>query len=159
MRKQIVLAILFFSCFLTSSLHAETVIPASAETDAPQTISGLERYVRNFDQKFDRGGLNFVAGWTEIIRQPMVHYQKAEKKQRPLKIVQGFGVGLWNGIADTVGGFGNALTSLSPGWEIPLPQGGMTSEKITGGNPDAFQSEDEYKGIPPTKTPRALYVS
>lgn len=154
MLPRILTTILVFSLLSAPSVFA-------AEADAPEALNGFQTYVRNFDQKFDRGGLNFVGGWTEIVHQPITYYKMGTKKStRPLKAVQGFGVGLITGTADIVGGFLNVLTSPFPGWEIPLPQGGIQAQNITGGNPEAvLQTDDEYRVASPSRTPRTLYPS
>ncbi len=148
MRKISFLLLSVFLLSLSLSLPAQAELPLQTEpeeTKAPKPLTGFEIYVRNFDKKFDKGGLNFVAGWTEILRQPAVAYKSSEKNKLLKASTLGVGKGLVYGLTDTVGGFVNALTSLLPGWEIPLPEGGITSEKVTGGNPEAFQDEDEYK--------------
>lgn len=152
MRKLLLAVPIFLFCFtLRAQADTETVSQASADS-AP--LTSYQTYVKRLDQKFDRGAVNFVAGWTEIIRQPSLYYQKAEK-HRALKAVQGVGKGFWNGLFDTVGGFANALTSVFPGWEFPLPDGGIRAEQLTGANAEASLTDEEYKVTGPDNNPQS----
>lgn len=112
------------------------VLPASgfAAELAAEEPTAIDIYLEKVDKKFDRGVNNFVIGWAEIIRQPIVYSQNEEKKNPALKAAQGLGAGFLIGPADILGGFFNAATALLPQFEIPLPQGGIQTSQITGGD-------------------------
>lgn len=114
---------LFLACFtLINPLQAaETKLPA-----APT-------YLDKVDEKFDWGALNFVAGWTEIVSQPVDRYKQASsKKDRVFKTALGLGEGVFNAVANVTGGFLNVLTSPLPQAKIPLPQNGIDLKRLTG---------------------------
>jgi hypothetical protein len=140
----------FLSAFLLlgtsfSLLAAETPAAGKAELGP----AAIDIYLAKVDRKFDRAAVNFTAGWTEIVNQPKQWMQK-EDKNKALSAVAGVGHGLAFALADTVGGFFNALTAPLPQFEIPLPQDGIQGPEITGGNPvgklpeEPVFSEDSY---------------
>lgn len=126
--------LLSFILILTFSfpLFAAESTPASEPSDLPPPKFDL--YLQRVDKKFDEGAINFVVGWTEIIRVPKDRFQNSEGKNRFLQASSGLGLGVIQAVADTVGGFGNALFSLTPDWKIPLPQDGIQVSKLTGGH-------------------------
>lgn len=100
--------------------------------------SAVDIYMEKLDKKFDKGALNFVAGWTEIVRRPMLALKDGAKKNKALNFAAALGQGLCLAVSDTLGGFANAFTSLLPQFEIPLPQGGIKTGDITGGEPTGY---------------------
>ncbi len=111
-------SLILLACFFCAPVFA-------AEAAAPS-------YLDRVDEKFDFGAINFVAGWTEIISEPMDHYREASsKKDRFLKTTVGIGEGLFNAAANVVGGFLNVITAPMP-QRIPLPENGVNLEPLTG---------------------------
>jgi hypothetical protein len=134
--------LLFLACFVLASplRAAETKLPAGAT------------YLDKVDEKFDWGALNFVAGWTEIISEPVDRYKEASsKKDRVLKTALGLGEGVFNAVANITGGFLNALTSPLPQVKIPLPENGIDLKRLTG--TDWEESRAIEKKLDPLKTP------
>ena len=109
---------------------AETMsIPATAATPEPQTR--FEQYYDRASEKFDAGAVNFLTGWTEVVVQPVEHFQqKKGALNRVGNSFVGTGKGLWNGTLDMVGGAANLLTFSLPQFQIPLPQGGVDLKKM-----------------------------
>ncbi len=94
--------------------------------------SRFDPYVSAVMEKFDFGAVNFLAGWTEIISEPMDHAQgKSGKKQRFLAGTAGLGEGLVDGLLNTVGGFANLFTAPVPNFRIPLPEKGVDLARLT----------------------------
>jgi len=69
--------------------------------------------------KFTYGLSNVVLGWSEIFTEP---YEAAKSGDN---FIEGVGRGLWNGIADTVGGALHLVTFPLTTVDIPLPEGGI----------------------------------
>lgn len=112
----------------------------------PNALKSLEPtatdiYLKKLDKKFDKAALNFVAGWTELIRQPKLEWQKEQSKT--LKVAKGMGQGIVFAVTDTVVGFFNAVTSIFPQFEIPLPQGGVQVAGVTGGTPVGAETPEK----------------
>ena len=116
-----------------SPLRAAEVSPQ--DTEEPKKPLAVDLYMTRLDDKFDKGALNFIVGWTEIVNQPRLRLKNEEKKNKGLKFAGGLGQGILFAIADTAGGFLNAASSPLPQFEIPLPQDGVQLEKLTGGKP------------------------
>lgn len=141
-----------FAAFLLLSLWgpaARLEAASSFRNEEGVEIYKIDVYLEKTDKKFDKGALNFVAGWTEIFRQPAQELKSEEKKNKILKFTEGFGKGVIFGITDMVGGLLNAVTAPFPGFEIPLPEGGVQGKDITGGEPTGFvpgeDSEDRSR--------------
>jgi hypothetical protein len=130
----------FFLFILIAGLSSSSfaAVDLSSDEEIPAGPSHFDLYWEKLDQKFDKGAVNFVAGWTEIFRQPVLELKDANKKNAAFKFFKGFGEGLYNGVADTLGGFFNTVTSVFPQFEIPLPDGGVQAKTITGGEPAGF---------------------
>lgn len=120
-------------CFCILGILVLPVCPLAEEL-ADEGPAAIDLYLEKVDKKFDRGANNFVIGWTEIVRQPLVYSQNEVKKNPALKAAQGLGAGFLIATADIIGGFFNTATALIPQFEIPLPQGGIQTSQITGGN-------------------------
>ena len=78
-----------------------------------------DSYPVKMKNKFVFGLTNVLLGWTEILTEP---YEAIRDKKN---VVKGFGTGLWNGVADEVGGVIHLVTFWCPKTDIPLPQGGI----------------------------------
>ncbi len=105
----------------------------SFAAETPETVTAppaINIYLQKMDKKFDKGMINFTAGWTELLRKPVVYFHKDQKGNRYLRSLGGLGVGASEAVAYTAGGFFNALTSILPQWEVPLPEGGIQPENF-----------------------------
>lgn len=122
--------LVFLAVFLTSFPLWALETPQ----DQPPPTPKIDIYLEKVDKKFDRGVINFAAGWTEMVRQPGLAYQQKDKGNAVWRVTQGAGKGLVVGAADVLGGFANAATALIPYFEIPLPEDGIQPANITGGN-------------------------
>jgi hypothetical protein len=116
------------------NLRAEDV---STQSVKPLPPSPFSLYLGRVDKKFDKGAINFAAGWTQIVSQPVDHFKNPKGKNRWLQAAGGVGSGLVYGVVDILGGFTNSVTSVTPDWEIPLPEGGLQIKRVTGGDPEA----------------------
>lgn len=133
-----VISFLILSLGVPSLLRAAET-PGKTGADAQKLEpAAVDIYVEKWDKKFDRGAVNFVAGWTEIVRQPVRLMKSEEKKNKALKFMAGIGQGIGFAVIDTLGGFVNVVSSPLPQFEIPLPHGGIKSEDITGGEPAGY---------------------
>ncbi len=126
----------------TIPVQAAEAFPPAGDPAAVKPMEGktpaIDIYLQNLDKKFDKGAVNFAAGWTEIIHQPRVRLKNNENKNAALKLTEGLGLGLCFAVINTVGGFLNLISSPLPQWEIPLPQGGTSPENITGGKAEGY---------------------
>ena len=104
----------------------EEVVPPSALQLA------AEKYFTGVSQKIDFGTSNFIAGWTQIISQPLDHYRNAGQKSRVLDGFTGLGKGLLLAPIDTAGGLLSVATAPLPWFQIPLPENGVSISRITG---------------------------
>jgi len=122
------LFVFLFSLFAPISFSQETVPEAS-----PEEPSRYDNYIEGATNKFDRGAINLLMGWTEILSEPLDHAREREGKMAKTgHFFIGIGEGLINGVLNTVGGTANLVTSLIPAFEIPLPEGGIDVQKIAG---------------------------
>ncbi len=69
--------------------------------------------------KLGFGLKNTLLGWTEFFTEP---YKAAKGGQN---VAGGIGRGLWNGLADTVGGAAHLVTFPITKLDLPLPEGGV----------------------------------
>ena len=69
--------------------------------------------------KLGYGLKNVVLGWTEIFTQP------SDAAKKGGNVVTGVGKGLWNAVADTLGGAIHTVTFFIP-VDVPLPDGGVS---------------------------------
>lgn len=76
-------------------------------------------YGQKAAKKLAYGLSNVVFGWSEIFTET---YEAAQSGQCP---INGFFNGLWNGVADTVGGALHVVTFPLTTVDIPLPEGGI----------------------------------
>ena len=70
--------------------------------------------------KLEFGIKNFFGGWTEIFTEPK------EAHDAKTNVWRGVGEGLWNAVADTIGGILHIATFPITGLDVPLPEGGTT---------------------------------
>lgn len=75
-------------------------------------------YNRKMTQKFLFGYTNLILGWLEIFQEP---YQALKEDRMVWRSV---GLGLFNGVVDTVGGALQVVTCFITPLDIPLPEGG-----------------------------------
>ena len=73
--------------------------------------------------KLGFGVKNLLLGWTEILKEPVHHYQKAEHNRFGAGLI-GLGEGLFNGVADTIGGVLHLVTFPLTSLDVPLPHDG-----------------------------------
>jgi len=92
-----------------------------------------ETYYQKFDGKFSYGMKNLLVGWTEVISQPLI-YHKEKQGNRFSRFFQGLGRGAFNAVFDTLGGFVHLVTSPITVLDVPLPQGGVDLQMLTGSN-------------------------
>ena len=113
---------------------AETsLVPGEKPLAIPPLTRLLKPYFNKVSPKFDFGIVNFLTGWTAMVSEPIDHYQKASSQNtRLINALGGFGQGLVEGAANTVGGLLNVVTAPLPQFTIPLPRGGVDSSRITG---------------------------
>ena len=76
-------------------------------------------YGTTIAKKFAFGLTNVVLGWTEILTEP---YEAVRDHKN---VLVGIKDGLWNGIADEIGGAIHLITFPCPKTDVPLPQGGI----------------------------------
>jgi len=72
-------------------------------------------------EKLDYGMKNVLAGWTELFTEPYDAYKADEN------VMKGTGIGLYHGVAHTIGGAFHTLTFPIP-IDLPLPDGGVSIE-------------------------------
>ena len=75
--------------------------------------------------KLGYGMKNLLLGWTEIIKRPI----QGAKDEQFIGFGKGLGIGLYNGVMDTVGGALHVVTFPVTGLDIPLPGGGVECHK------------------------------
>jgi hypothetical protein len=123
-------------CLLFLVVNAVVVPLTFAETPEPEEESfedHVDSYWSRISDKFSFGVINFILGWTEIITEPVDHYQDhAGEKSRFAHAFVGVGEGMLNGILDTGGGALNAVTAPFPQFRIPLPENGIDVSRVTG---------------------------
>lgn len=117
------------------SLFSLSLPGFSADEDLDEQ-SGWQVHVDNYwsgvSNKFGFGAINFLLGWTELITEPVDHYEdhKGEKGAWGHAFI-GIGHGLVNFPLDIIGGALNLVTSPIPQFRIPLPQGGVNLEDVS----------------------------
>ena len=92
------------------------MIPALASAESPWAEQ--EGYANRAGGKFAFGLENTALGWTELFSEPI------ESGKQKENVAAGFGRGLFNTIADTVGGALHLATFPFTTIDIPLPQNG-----------------------------------
>ena len=108
MVKRIGLSLLVLSLLVAP---AYAYAPSSWTTQPSESEKGLA--------KFKFGLKNLFFGWTEVFQEP---YEAYKNKGNVFKAT---GVGLFNGVADTILGALHFVTSPVPAIDFPLPEGGV----------------------------------
>ena len=105
-------------------LFALTLVPAAgwACSDSPWKAKATEHEKRL--GKLDFGFKNLMFGWTEVITEPIHHFRDA-KENKLGSGLRGLGVGLYHGVADTLGGALHILTFPLTRVDVRLPEGGV----------------------------------
>lgn len=110
----------FALCFLIlSTLVIFSSSGFASFEPSPWTTEPL--YNQKMAKKFMFGFSNLTWGWLEIFKEP---YQAVSENRM---VWPAIGVGLFNGIVDTIGGALQVLTSPVTPLDIPLPEGGVWS--------------------------------
>ena len=92
-----------------------SVFAASSPWNNPKASYGQQAM-----HKFAYGLTNTVLGWSKIFTKP---YEAASNHT---DFATGVVTGLWQGVADTVGGVLHLVTFPIPQIDIPLPDGGIS---------------------------------
>ena len=74
---------------------------------------------RQAQGKLAFGARNTLLGWTEVVTEPYAAAQHGRS------VAGGLVKGLWNGLADTLGGAAHLVTFPITSLDVPLPQGGV----------------------------------
>ena len=135
MKRNYWLVVLILIMFFLPNAHAaqkKTQSQTAAQTTAPKTQTSrdekMSEYWDKISPKIDFGAANFLMGWTELLTEPVDHYNAANR-QKFLHGTLGLGEGLVNGVLDTVGGLLNLATGFVPG-KIPLPKNGVDVNRL-----------------------------
>ena len=102
---------MFLGCFVISSM-AYAASPWTQETTYGAKLRG----------KLDFGFKNAFAGWTEIYTEPKEFHDQGKCA------IKGFGTGLVNAVADTLGGILHIATFPITNLDVPLPENGVHFE-------------------------------
>ena len=108
--KKLMLALLAVGVLATPTMAFAEPSPWTTKTTYTDKAVG----------KLEFGFKNIFAGWTEILTEPKEAYDAKTN------VFRGVGEGLWNGLADTVGGILHLATFPITQLDVPLPEGGTT---------------------------------
>ena len=97
---------------------AMTLVPSFSYAATPSPWTEKTTSAEKTKGKLDFGFKNFFGGWTEIFTEPREACKAKEC------VIKGIGRGLWNSVADTVGGVLHIATFPIP-LDVPLPEGGV----------------------------------
>ena len=76
-------------------------------------------------KKLGFGFKNLVLGWTEVFSKPVTYSEEGKN------VLEGLGMGLFNGVVYTAGGALHTVTFFIPQIDIPLPNDGVQSSLLT----------------------------
>ena len=107
----VVLVIFAFGC-----------VPSAGWAASPWTHKAT--YQDKMVGKLGFGLKNLLLGWTELIKEPIHHFQKAEHNRLGHGMI-GLGEGLVNAIDETIGGAVHLVTFPVVSLDVPLPHDGV----------------------------------
>lgn len=115
------LSVIIACILLLTSSSAQA---ADAGTYRPSEWRSEKEYIDRAFGKFNFGIWNFFFGWTELATEPYESLMTDEN------FLWGIGKGVFNGLADTVGGAANIVTFPITALYIPLPEGGIEQHEF-----------------------------
>ncbi len=98
---------------------AAFLIPTLAFASTPSPWTEKTTWKDKAVGKLDFGIKNAFGGWTEAFRKPYHAYKDKTN------IFEGIGRGLWNGVADEIGGLLHVATFPVTNLDVPLPDNGV----------------------------------